>query len=63
MLLSLGGGGLMIFKFLHAVKVKIDWYIEVLAGDPVHPVVVILPWETGQHLMKGQSNMILWFRG
>ena len=54
----------MIFKFLDAVKVKIDWFVEVVAGDPVHPVVVILPWETGQHLMKGQSNiMFLWFKG
>ena len=32
----------MTFKFVHAVKVKVDWFVEVVAGDSIHPVAATI---------------------
>ena len=49
---------LMVFWFIHEVKVKVHWLVDSMAGDPAmcvgshsqssylpHPLVVALPWE------------------
>ena len=68
------GLALMVFWFLHEVKVKVHWLVGSMAGDPAicvgshnqstspHPLVVALPWETKDQVViinEGADKLLI----